>query len=302
MNNNIGERIKRLAALIKVDPGLPDAAPPMPTCPICNGLGVFKWDVPPGDPMYGKWIMCDAPGCDAAALLRERKHALLLEYSGVPGEYRNFSFDSFYALPAEKRQGKELAAAVMESASHAWRDNYFVNVNEVANRLSPGVMVDYSDESRNWIVLQGDLGVGKTGLACSLANDLIRHQRGVLYYRLSRMFQEIQGRYDYDPSNPDSVHAGSASEIKDMLVGAEMLILDEMSISDVTRDKLKIMEDLLRERGAHQRATVLTGNVDEAAMRTMWGGRAVDTICEHAHWITLGGDRLRRGANRVVSF
>lgn len=296
--NAIGNRIRRLAALMTVDPDLPESNP-RPSCDFCNGLGLIKPDVPPGHPMAGKFMMCPKPNCEAAATIRERKHNLLLDYSGVPGEYRKLSFATFWALSDELRTGKTLAAAVMEAAASAWPDNYHVNIYDVAARFGMEYLYSPHEPARNWFVLQGDLGVGKTGLAAALANQLVDNQRGAVYYRLSNLFQEIQDRYDYDPSDPESVRAGSSSDIKDMLNAAEFLILDEMNIHDGSRNKLKIVEDLIRDRAAHQRATVFTCNSDEAGMRALWGGRTVDSICERAHWITLDGERLRRGSNRI---
>jgi DNA replication protein DnaC len=83
---------------------------------------------------------------------------------------------------------------------------------------------------------------------------------------------------------------------------AELLIIDEANIVQPTDDKRRIFEEILRWRGARELPTVLTCNVSQDEFTAMWGERTSVIVFQRAHWIKMGGERLRRVSSVVESF
>lgn len=295
--------LEKMAASIEIvedNKPLPLVGPDFGLCPVCGGLGVYRLDVRWDDERFGKQYPCDNPDCEKAAENRARLAEALLTRSGVPGDYARLTFESFDALPDYLRAGKQMAADVLKAMVSAAGDNYNVNIAEYAGG---------DDDWRNWVTLYGPLGLGKTGLVCALVNALIAIGRAPVYYRMQSLFEEIQSRYDAHresgPAQYLEMHGipdtptGVLNHIRDV----DFLILDEMNIpGEVSNDKLRIIEEVIRYRMGHHKATVITCNLNTTGFKEHWGARVADPVFAMAHWIELTGQRLRASARPVKSY
>jgi DNA replication protein DnaC len=220
------------------------------------------------DPRWGKLWPCPAPDCSARAEQQAQRAPQLLRKSGLPDKYTQFTFASWLALPDEMRQGKQKAAR----AVWAWAQGPVV----------------IGGDARPWLVLQGPLGVGKTGLAAAAVNHLISQGQPVVFYRLAELFADIQGRYGKD--DPPS-----ADDVLQAIQRAPRLVLDECNVPSASADKQRIFEEIVRYRHGRELLMVITCNVDPQGFATMWGERTADVVAEMSHWITMSGPKLRKG-------
>lgn len=301
--DSLAAYLEKYASRIGIDPRHFDATP-APTrfqCETCEDKGMVRYDVPDGHEMWGKMFPCPEQNCEASRQIKAARAANLLDHAGVPDEYSTLTFDSFWDLPYEQRKGKELAAAMMQTMSLNASANYFHNQREVVSTYFPERDGrKFSPESLNWIVLQGDYGLGKTGLAAALCNALIGFGRAPVYYRLMELFSDIQRRYNFDPDDPESKE--TAASVMSRMQEAEVLIIDEANIVQPTEDKRRIFEEILRWRGARELPTVLTCNASQDEFTAQWGERTSVIVFQRAHWIKMGGERLRRVSRVVESF
>lgn len=298
--SSFGERIQEILLTLEVDntfsPPVP-LAPPI-VCEVCADKGVVSLNVPPGHPKFGKWEICPNTDCPAANEKRSRRYDKMLKRSGLPSMYMLFDFDTWQRLPQQQRVGKELAAAAAWMFVERRTSQCNFSLREATKLIRPddtGLHAKYSDNGKNWLVFQGGLGLGKTGLAASIVNELSALGSTVLYLRLQEMFTEIQSRYGKD-------EPPSADELFEDIRRAPVLILDECNIANVSQDKTRLMEELIRFRHARQLPTVLTCNVGQQGFSQMWGERTADVIFSAAHWIVLKGDKLRQVSSEVESF
>lgn len=282
------ERIARFTKQYGIEPSPPvPPAPPSHKCETCADVG---WIIgKTADCPNGKPILCPNPACIIANEQRAASAAKQLQRSGLPARYAPLTFKSWYEQPDAFRVGKELAAGA------AWmfsRGGAF-SLNDAA--VAAGYEAIGEDEPRSWLVLQGGLGVGKTGLAAASINEMVIAGRSALYYRTGELFADIQSRYGQD-------EGVSADQLLETIKAAPVLVLDEMNVSRASDDKQRIVEELIRYRHGNDLPTLITCNVDTKKFEAMWGERTADVIFEQAHWIVVQGARLRRSAKVQESF
>lgn len=262
----------------------PSSAAPPQECETCGGTGVVRYEVPVGHEKFGKLFPCPNPECASRQQAESKRREKMLTRSGLPAMYAKLTFDTWMALPAILRQRKELAAGAAWMFSQKRSDGF--SLQDAANVT--GMAGSFSHESRSWLVLQGNLGVGKTGLAAAALNQMLAQGRPGLYYRLGELFADIQGRYKAEKGV-------SADSVLDRIKSSPVLVLDEMNVPAASDDKKRIIEELIRYRHGNGLPTLITCNVDPRRFAAMWDERTADVIFEQAHWVPVLGERLRRG-------
>lgn len=139
------------------------------------------------------------------------------------------------------------------------------------------------------VAITGPAGVGKTYLACALAQQAARRGYRALYRRLPRLFDELTlARAD-----------GSYPRRLAHLARIDVLVIDDWGLVPIgtaeRRDLLEIMEDRYG-----QRSTIFASQLPIANWHDHVGDPAIaDAICDrllhNAHRIELRGESLRKG-------
>lgn len=263
-----------------------------PVCETCGGLGYVRYSVPWGHALWGKMSLCDNPVCAVASEIRAKNYKQAMKSSGLPESYARLTFSTFLDLSEAEKRGKGLALGACWVFAHN-RPEHLVTLEDAAAAVGK----KYQAESRpkNWIVLQGGLGLGKTGLAAAVVNELSEHGAPVLYMRLQDMFSEIQSRYTAN-------EPPSADDVVKSIKTAPVLVLDEFNVPNVSADKSRLVEEIIRYRHGNRLATIITCNVTPDEFNAMWGGRTADVTMESAHWIELSGVKIRKTDSAIRSF
>lgn len=153
----------------------------------------------------------------------------------------------------------------------------------VMQRLSACAWVKNAEN----IIFTGKTGVGKTWLACALANKACRLGHTIKYERIPRLLEQLF-----------IAHAdGTYPKVMNKLAKIDVLILDDFGLSPLSdtqrRDLLEVIEDR-----QNRKPTVFTSQLDTKHWHEIIGEPTVadailDRALSGAHKIKLGGKSMR---------
>ncbi len=143
-------------------------------------------------------------------------------------------------------------------------------------------------KSHHNILVTGPTGVGKSYLACALAQKACRDGYTTLYQRLPRLLQDIAvSRLD-----------GRYNKLITPIIKCEVLILDDLLISPLTREEQRELLEIVEER-YDRKATVVTSQLPvkawhDAMQDPTLADAILDRLVHNAYKLELKGESMRR--------
>jgi DNA replication protein DnaC len=165
--------------------------------------------------------------------------------------------------------------------------DFRVNRNLDRSQILALASCDWLRHHQNCIVT-GPTGVGKSFLACALANKACREGYAVLYFRVPRLFGELaQARAD-----------GSYTRKLYAIARCDLLVLDDWGIAPFAdqqrRDLLEIIDDRYGRRSTLVAAQVPTEKWHEVIADPTIADAILDRILHNAYKIQMKGESMRK--------
>lgn len=264
------------------------------SCPECDGLGYIRYEVAISDPRFGKMFPCPNPECPVTHQHRQQQVVKVMETrSSWKPDYNDMTFESFRKLMGKPNSanwnGKRGAYAMAMAFSRAYAPFTENEASQAAFNVDWPKAKPGASQS---VVLNGGVGIGKTGLAIAVQNDLRAQDKVGIFIRLPDLITHIQEAYN------DKHEGGETAETRiQIFASAPYLIIDEFEMDDYTPDRRRIVEAVIRGRADRPNMPpfLITTNLtlDEMYSEKRWGRRITDIVAK-AHWITMGGVKLRQ--------
>ena len=232
-----------MPTVAKSGPVRPTSKSPGQPCPRCGGSGFLRYDVPYGDPNFGKLRQC--PDCTTVA---GRQARALQNISSLRGKLLTYSFANFHEV---------------EGAKPAY-----------------DAALVFAQNPQGWLVIHGKNGNGKTHLAAAMANRLRQRNIAVMFLNVADLLDYLRNafapRHEYDDSSL------SFEERFDAIKNAPVLILDDFGAESETQWANEKLYQILNHRTDLGLPTVVTTNLQlmdiEARLRSRLGNQLLGKV------------------------
>lgn len=138
------------------------------------------------------------------------------------------------------------------------------------------------------LLVTGPTGVGKTYVACALAQAALRRGHSALYLRAPRLFDELAiARAD-----------GRLARLMASIARVEVLLVDDFLLRTLTTDQAADLLEIVEDR-AGLRSTIVTSQLPVASWHEAIGDATIadavmDRLLERSHRVELTGESMRR--------
>jgi DNA replication protein DnaC len=194
--------------------------------PICHGLGVMRYDVPLGDPRFGKLFRCPNNPVDSDTERQEKLRKISNLSAFGAKTFANFNTDLRLTPP-----------------------------QQMSLEMAFKVAMDFAQNPDGWLLLEGTYGCGKTHLAAAVGNARLEQGDMVLFVTAPDLLDHL--RSAYGPSSEIGY-----DETFDRVRNAPLLILDDLGVENPSQWAQEKLFQLFNYRYSHRIPTVITTNTD----------------------------------------
>lgn len=220
----------------------------------------------------------------AAGLVQQREHP---DYSGLSFEERlGLLVDAELLQRKNRRLARVLKAAKLRSSAVV-EDVDFTTTRGLDKTAFRSLVDSPWVENHQNVMVVGPTGVGKTFIACALANHAIRHGHSALYVRVPRLLDDLSvARAD-----------GRLARVMSTLARADILILDDLLLrplnDDQAADLLEAVEDR-RGRSVIATSQLPINHWHEGLADATIADAIMDRLLQRTHRLELSGASRRR--------
>jgi DNA replication protein DnaC len=153
-------------------------------------------------------------------------------------------------------------------------DNYKTTTKEQGNVKK--TCLDYASNFENKLeagtsfVFVGTYGTGKTHLACSIAQEIMKKGYSALYANTSKALRRVKNTWGGDGEREQ--------EAINYFIRPDLLILDEIGLQYGSEAEKIILSEILNERYLQPKPTILISNLDIKGIKEYTTARVIDRM------------------------
>lgn len=239
--------------------------------------------------------MLEHPTLDKLAALKFTGMLQALQEQRQSKEYADLTFEERLGILVDReamfRQNRLIAGRMKRAALRqevAVEDIDFRHPRGLDRSVVLSLATCQWVRSRRNCLITGPTGVGKSYLACALAQKACREGYSARYARVSRLLADlITARHD-----------GSYYAKLGALAHVDLLILDDWGVTPLTDDNRRDLLELLDDR-YDRRSTLVTSQIPvekwhEYIANPTLADAILDRVVHNSHRIALSGDSMRK--------
>jgi len=192
-------------------------------------VGYVRYDVPMGDPRFGRLEPCVCRAADIAEGAKNR----LFEMSRLD-RLSHLTFDNF------ESRGNKNAKFVTPQDAHSLQ-----GAKEMAE--------NFARSPQGWLLIEGGYGCGKTHLAAAIANYAVSMGTPTLFITVPDLLDTLRFAY----SDPETTFEARFEEVR----GADLLALDDFGTQNATGWAQEKLFQIINFRYINKLPTVITTNL-----------------------------------------
>lgn len=226
-------------------------------CPVCKDTGFVK----------GKTCQCLKE-----EITRQRQKFLTVLSPAPQADFEGFNLD-FYPKSA-----RELSNGTMIVPYNHMKRIYDYCVS----------YADHFSLANKSLLMLGSAGLGKTHLACSIANVVMSHGYTVMYSSAQSLFSKIeQSRYTDEDVVSDIIHC-------------DLFILDDLGAESLTNYSLSVLYNIVNTRMIEGKPCIYTSNItSQSALQKRYGEKISSRLIGSCDTFVFVGDDIRIMKNRM---
>ena len=223
----------------------------------------------------------------------------LLEQMGQP-ETLAMSFEERLALlvdrelnaRSDRKRARLLQRAQLKYPNATVEDAAFGEVRGIDRKTLTSLALSGWVERGDTVLFGGATGLGKTWLACALAQYACRRGHSALYLRAPRLPEELRVLHG----------AGGFGKWLAQLARTDVLILDDWGTGNIDATTRNDLLEIIDDRAGH-RATIIAHQLPVEHWHGWIGDATIadailDRLMQRVHRFTLEGESRRTGATR----
>ena len=220
----------------------------------------MRYDVPVGDPRFGRLESCVCRASDVAEGARNR----LFEMSRLD-RLSHLTFDNFEA------RGNKNAKFMTPQDAH--------NLQTTRDAAE-----DFARAPKGWLLLEGGYGCGKTHLAAAIANFAVSMGRPTLFITVPDLLDSLRFAYN----DPETTFEARFEEVRN----ADLLVLDDFGTQNATGWAQEKLFQIMNYRYINKLPTVITTNLMLDEIESRIRSRLQDE--EFVHHVRITAPDFRR--------
>ncbi|MGJ3237702.1 MAG: ATP-binding protein [Anaerolineae bacterium] len=223
-----------------------DPTDPEQACPVCGGLGVIKYAVPPEDKRFGKLFRCPNNPIE----VDQQRHERMRRLSNLSA-FTDKSLENF----------------VMDVPGYSEKERLSLQMAFQATR-------QYAQNLDGWLLLEGAYGCGKTHLAAAVGNARLQRGDMVLFITTPDLLDHLRASFAPDA---ELSYDQSFERLRD--VG--LLIIDDLGVENPSEWAKEKLFQLLNHRYSYRKPTIITTNRDLDSLDPRIRSRLLDVNVIH---------------------